>query len=134
VRERLRQGHDPVPQRRHRTEHPRRGRSSPEPVDLDAETRAALAVVSPGFQALARDPALRANEEGRVLLRLLSLNMLSHEKWEQIIDSIPSHCASTAAEVARMCSMVWTRVAQSLDVRDARVNGSTNTENNASAG
>jgi ParB-like chromosome segregation protein Spo0J len=134
VRERLRRGHDPVPQRQHRTEQPRRGRPSPDSTDNDAGVRAALSSVSPGFQVLARDPALRANEEGRILLRLLSLNMLSHEKWEQIIDSIPSHCASTAAEMARTCSMVWTRVAHSLDVRDARVDDVVEHEDHASAG
>jgi hypothetical protein len=114
VRERVRRGDHPVPERQ-------RSAAALELMHGGADTPAASPPVSPDFYVLARDPALRSNEEGRALLRLLSLNMVSRERWERIIDNIPAHCASTVAEAARTCSTLWNQVAGSLDDREARV-------------
>jgi len=106
VRERVRRGDHPVPERQ-RT------------ASLELVHGGTSAHPAAYFPVLARDPALRATEEGRALLRLLSLNMLSDEKWAHIVDGVPAHCAPLVAEVARTCSTLWDRVATSLEARDA---------------
>lgn len=64
------------------------------------------------------DPALRFNEVGRRLLRLLHLHLVGDEGWERLINNVPEHHTATVAKAAEECSQAWQRVANRLAGRD----------------
>jgi hypothetical protein len=130
VRNRLRNGEDPIPgQRRKRVE---------EPVQPDLGRRA-----YPGEQVITRlpvrprrkprldratvvnqlkdDPALRYSERGRNLLRLLTLHVQWTEEWEAIVSNVPPHCAGVMADLARQFADLWTDFATRADRDISRV-------------
>jgi hypothetical protein len=120
VRNRLRNGEDPLPRRRRgatdiRADQPKvtslglarsGGRPNGEPV-LD---RAAL------VKRLTADPALRFTETGRNLLRLLALHTVRKEEWDAIINNVPPHCTDIVADLARQFADLWSEFA--VRVRD----------------
>lgn len=105
VRNRLRNGEDLIPRQRQKglagDEEPviatHNMRSRQEPV-ID------LATI---FNRLKADPALRYNETGRNLLRLLTLHTLWTEEWEAIVNNLPPHCAGVVADLARQFADLW---------------------------
>jgi ParB-like chromosome segregation protein Spo0J len=123
VRERVRKGQDPVPQKLREAEArmirpdahaaPRGGRdkaaehSSPAYFP-HAQTLSAL-------QSLRRDPSLRLTEAGRTLLHMLSVHALSAEEWERLMKGIPIHRRYVVAELARGCAANWSHLAQALE-------------------
>ncbi|GAA5095286.1 ParB/RepB/Spo0J family partition protein [Nocardia iowensis] len=120
VRERLRRGEDPVPeQRRGRTCRDTtadRHDSADTPPDLND----ALALApdwKAKFDVLARDPALRFNEEGRTILRLLHSQMMGAQAWERLIENVPTHSTASVAEAARRCGQAWQQFARRLEAR-----------------
>lgn len=140
VRERLRNGLDPVPAR-HRgasasaatgsaaggtaggaaaggTAAGRPGAAGPQPRESDQarRERSLAARMTPMIlESLRNDPSLRYNETGRALLRLLALHTMSLADWEQLISAVPLHRAQAVAQVARGCSEAWQEFATRLE-------------------
>jgi ParB-like chromosome segregation protein Spo0J len=131
VRERLRNGLDPVPLRHRKT-----GGSEPagpqpagpqaggfkaagsHPGGEDAGTRErslSARMIPMILESLRNDPSLRYNETGRALLRLLALHTMSPADWEQLISAVPLHRAQAVAQVARGCADAWQEFATRLE-------------------
>jgi len=111
VRERLRNGLDPVPLRHRDT-----SGSQPRGEDDRTRQRSLSARMIPVIlESLRNDPALRYNETGRALLRLLALHTMSPADWEQLISAVPLHRAQAVAQVARSCSEAWQEFATRLE-------------------
>ncbi|MGY5060710.1 hypothetical protein ACWDFR_42755 [Streptomyces sp. 900105755] len=113
VRDRIRRGEDPLPAGQRRQS----GASGdPAPDALDELAPAAPPPdMRPLLQRLVRDPALRFNEQGRNLLRALSLQadlVLNHDN---IADMLPAHCRSMVAQAAMQCSAAWLALAESME-------------------
>ena len=121
VRERLRNGLDPVPPRHRDTSgfQPAESRpagSQPGGEDDRARQRSLSARMTPVIlESLRNDPALRYNETGRALLRLLALHTMSPADWEQLISAVPLHRAQAVAQVAQSCSEAWQEFATRLE-------------------
>jgi ParB-like chromosome segregation protein Spo0J len=56
---------------------------------------------------LRSDPALRFNEAGRALLKILDANTVINNRFDSIVDNVPEHCKGTLATAARECAQVW---------------------------
>jgi hypothetical protein len=65
-----------------------------------------------------RDPAMRFNLTGRLLLRCLSLHAMSDEHWEKFADAVPDRWAQAVADLAIGCATGWTRFASRLTEHD----------------
>ena len=136
VRERLRNGLDPVPPRQRdasgsQPAEPRpdgsqaggspaggseTAGSSPGDEDDGARERYLSARMTPKIlESLRHDPSLRYNETGRVLLRLLALHTMSPAEWEQLISAVPLHRAQAVAQVARSSAEAWREFATRLE-------------------
>ena len=130
VRERLRNGLDPVPSRRRDTsgsqpaESPPAGSragfkpagSRPRSEDDRTRQRSLSARMTPMIlESLRNDPALRYNESGRALLRLLALHTMSPADWERLISAVPLYRAQAVAQVARSSSEAWQEFATRLE-------------------
>lgn len=66
---------------------------------------------------LTRDPSLRHSESGRRLLRWLCVHFILDDTWRQHMESVPSHCTATMAELALQYSGAWKRFAEELSRR-----------------
>jgi ParB-like chromosome segregation protein Spo0J len=111
VRERLRNGLDPVPLRHRDT-----SGSQPRGEDDRTRQRSLSARMTPVIlESLRNDPALRYNETGRALLRLLALHTMSPADWEQLVSAVPLHRAQAVTQVARSCSEAWQEFATRLE-------------------
>jgi AraC-like DNA-binding protein len=66
-------------------------------------------------ERLKADPALRFNENGRDLLRLLNIHIIGAEDWNKIIDSVPPHCIEIVAHLARDCARKWSELASRIE-------------------
>jgi hypothetical protein len=69
--------------------------------------------------SLKRDPSLRLNESGRVMLRLFEAHALDEVAWERLIASVPNHCTPTMVDAAQQCMDTWRRFAERLRARPA---------------
>lgn len=138
VRNRLRNGQDPVPPRASRragasgsgphaesTHFENRASAPGDPGGADGSTPTEVLAV-PGLSTLdqtvkqlSADPALRYSESGRTLLRLLHYHMLAARNWGPIGRSIPTHAADTAAGLARQHAEMWLSLARHLEHRYA---------------
>ncbi|WP_231334620.1 ParB/RepB/Spo0J family partition protein [Actinomadura graeca] len=119
VKNRVMRGEDPLPQGRSR-ELLGQGAAG------TLATSAALPVTpasAPGsappssavIERLRADPALRFNENGRDLLRLLNLHTLRTEDWNKIVDSVPPHRKEAVAHLARDCARKWLELASLIE-------------------
>lgn len=120
VRERLKAGRDPVPRRLLQLED---HGDDAEVVVLAAGSGAPSArdhPVSPAvaLQRLRRDPSLRFTDAGRSLLRVMGSHVFDNDMWEQLVDGVPAHCASSVASLARRLSEDWLSFAQRVEARD----------------
>jgi ParB-like chromosome segregation protein Spo0J len=111
VRDRIRRGDDPVPDRmaaggRSAAPGSRRARRS---GGQSRPERAAL------LQELRRDPALRLTESGRGILRWISARR--PDGWQELVGGTPPHCAYAIAELARHCADEWLAFAEELERR-----------------
>lgn len=86
----------PVPSPSHRT-----GTDDPVPNNL--------------MQRLRSDPSVRLAESGRALIRLLDANATLTRHWAELANSVPAHCVTPVAAVARRCSAAWSRFADELE-------------------
>ncbi|GAA4156662.1 ParB/RepB/Spo0J family partition protein [Actinomadura keratinilytica] len=142
VRNRLRRGEDPLPSRRRRkrTAPARPDAPKPEPVGAVGVKPAGAGGARPAGAAgpgaridhlpvrdrlmaverLRADPALRFNEAGRALLRLLAVHTISAEQWDRIVQEVPAHCAEGVARAADECARAWAEFADRLEGAVAR--------------
>jgi ParB-like chromosome segregation protein Spo0J len=112
VRERVRQGIDPILSRTHvaTARHVGglsglNGRKTAEPVDYGAI-----------LHRLRTDPAIRYTENGRHFLRWLSPpRLIEPTDWRKIVGCIPPHCTFDIIRIARSCAAVWSEFADELD-------------------
>jgi hypothetical protein len=110
VRGRLRRGEDPVlpKQQGVRAREPyqsaqRGDRPAAEPVVVPIPVQDLPGVIL----QLRSDPALRFNEAGRALLKILDANTVINTRFDSIVDNVPEHCKGTLATAARECAQVW---------------------------
>jgi AraC-like DNA-binding protein len=117
VRERLRNGRDPVPARHRAPGGPGTGAEPSAPDGGDgAPGRSLSARMAPMImESLRNDPSLRYNETGRALLRLLALHAMSPGDWERLVSAVPMHRAQAVAQVARSCAETWLQFAMRLE-------------------
>jgi len=99
VRERLRRGDDPLPDRLRRD----RGRYRVDVTDVLAT-----------LDQLKRDPSLRHTEAGRHLLRWLDGHVVDDEDWPKVAESVPPHCVDVVEAIARRCAQAWLDIAITL--------------------
>ena len=123
VRQRVRRGRDPVPDRL------REASAGPEAslrriaVSPSEETDRGLLPEGGSAQLLEnlrRDPSLCYSEFGRVVLRLLAVHTIPAEHWNRLVESVPTHRASTVAQLARSCAAAWQQFAGELDEASER--------------
>jgi ParB-like chromosome segregation protein Spo0J len=113
VRERMRRGDDPVPERQRDGERQvpvvggpdRRDRGQVKRGGRDAETL---------LRILNGDPTLRFSETGRSLLRWLSGQAGGTQAWRNVVGAVPPHCAYVVAELAARCADEWSAFAAEL--------------------
>lgn len=78
-------------------------------LDAQVDRRAVVA-------KLRKDPSLRFSEAGRRTLRWLHEHVVDHpESWESLGLSVPDHCATIVAGLARRCAMAWITLAEQLE-------------------
>ncbi|MEV4314725.1 streptomycin biosynthesis protein [Actinocrispum sp. NPDC049592] len=101
VRDRLRRGEDPVPDRLRRDTGPA-GRLT-EVVDVQATVR-----------GLRSDPSLRLTESGRALLRWLDGHVIGGDECTAVAAAVPPHCVEVIEAIARRCAENWSELATAL--------------------
>ncbi|WP_203856094.1 ParB/RepB/Spo0J family partition protein [Plantactinospora mayteni] len=127
VRERLRRGDDPLPGRQLG---PRQQAGSRPAARVGAESQPNAGRAPMGravysrergrsamLDGLSRDPSLRFTESGRRLLHWLFSKAKGPEGWEEVLDSMPPHCAYVVLEVAIGCADEWSRFATQVQQR-----------------
>ena len=67
------------------------------------------------LELLKRDPSLRFTEGGRTVLRLLDLQCGFAARQEQVVRTVPPHCGTSIAAIARACAEAWLRFAAELE-------------------
>ena len=68
------------------------------------------------LQRLRNDPSVRSSERGRALLRLLSTVVVAISACNEFSETVPSHCSSTFAEIARKNARAWQEIAEKFEV------------------
>ncbi len=111
VRERVRRGEDPLPERL---------RGTKPPAAITSPVRSAIPAESGAtdpqsvLRNLSRDPALRFTDSGRGLLQWLFTHARGPVGWEKVVDAIPPHAAYVVEALARDCARAWLAVADHL--------------------
>lgn len=118
VRNRLHRGDSPVPLRSRGgfdgdrfVRRPPVRRAAPQP---DSRSLEDLCRIS---DTLRRDPSVRFNEAGRVVLRVFDACALAGRERDKIVASVPPHCARSVAELFLGYAEIWKSLAE--DVRDS---------------
>jgi hypothetical protein len=116
VRNRVRSGADPVPERHRGDETGLPGG----PHRQADQANQAVPQVTPGdtrtaMRHLRQDPSLRFSEVGRTVLRLLEAGSVDPAQWARLVTAVPPHCADLVAEVARSCAQAYLQFAQQLE-------------------
>ncbi|MFD7341478.1 ParB and winged helix-turn-helix domain-containing protein [Streptomyces violascens] len=109
VRRRLDRGDDPVPAGR-------RTRAKPATPTAPQE-RASQDSLDVLLHNLAKDPALRFTDAGRLLLRWLHRQAVGAEEQVKLLDEVPAHCAVPVAFFVRRYAERWLEVAEQLERR-----------------
>ncbi|WP_320775636.1 ParB/RepB/Spo0J family partition protein [Streptomyces sp. CRN 30] len=113
VRDRVRDGRDPVPAKLRDGHHKKRKKpaaEAPAPrsaVDWESE-----------LHRLRVDPSLRYTDTGRFLLRLFDARLLSTDERALLATGVPSHCTTTVANLARVVGAAWHQLAVDLEQRE----------------
>lgn len=111
VRQRLTAGLDPVPERMRAAER----------ADTEAPAgRTGVRAPAVTLPILRRDPSLRFNEHGRLLLRWLEAHAVSPGEWAEVVNGVPSHCRELVADMARGCAEAWAEMAEALEQENRR--------------
>jgi transposase-like protein len=125
VRRRLESGEKPAPAQHSRTADAdgnvaRQDRPGPPQArSAEASDKVSGRALDPAalLDRLRRDPALRYNEQGRRLLRVLQLNTVMAEEWASLMSTVPTHSVTTVAQLAREYARMWLLFAQELHER-----------------
>jgi ParB-like chromosome segregation protein Spo0J len=119
VRDRLRQGRDPVPLKL------RGVQSQPERVprtftddSVPLLRNRPLSDLMPIFDTLRRDPSMRFNDVGRMVLRLFDACAVAAREQRKITDAVPVHCRGLVAELLVGYAEVWSYLAEELRETD----------------
>jgi hypothetical protein len=114
VRERLRRGDDPVPERQR------------QPSTTDQQHRVVALPSTPRsrLDSLRRDPSLRFTEDGRLLLRLLDVIALDPTRLDRMAHNVPDHCLDLVAELAGECARFWQAFAEAVRPMPGDMSGS----------
>ena len=70
-------------------------------------------------ERIARDPALRYSQAGRVVLRWFDTRAIGIGDWSGVIDAIPPHWIESMINVAYSCGNEWYELATALEQRNA---------------
>ncbi|GGZ97335.1 hypothetical protein GCM10010344_76740 [Streptomyces bluensis] len=113
VRKRLQRGEGPVPEGK-------RGQPEPSAVSVRPPLQDdAPAADQPSrglmLRHLSRDPSMRLTEDGRALLRWLTVVAVRRHDWERLLRNVPAHRIGAVAALARSCSQTWQQVAEQLE-------------------
>jgi hypothetical protein len=109
VRRRLERGEEPASVRASG------GRTGSDPSALAEAQRPTPSMV---LEKLLRDPSLRYNEQGRLLLlRLLRQTVVGPRERAGLIAAIPPHCTAQVVTLARQYAQTWLEFAQELEDR-----------------
>ncbi|GAA4534924.1 ParB N-terminal domain-containing protein [Amycolatopsis samaneae] len=117
VKNRVLRGEDPVPRKQQGKAEGWGGDRTPGSAAVQCAVKPPPAAV---VARLRDDPALRLNENGRDLLRLLNIHLVRSEDWNRIIDSVPPHSTETIAELARYCAEKWSEIASRIERRGSK--------------
>ena len=116
VRDRLARGADPAPARKAPT--PSVADRRPDLPGVERQERSAPVDRSIAITRLCRDPALRHNENGRALLRLLASAAGAARECESLTITIPSHSITAVAALAKQNAQSWAEFADRLESPD----------------
>lgn len=125
VRERIRQGKDPLPDSvRERA----LGTAPAAPADPPAPAPRATGrtvaqdreEVQEVLQRLRQDPSLRYTESGRSLLRWLGTSTVIPAELPVPLKQMPAHCAVSVSRLARSCAAAWLELALRLESGNSR--------------
>lgn len=112
VRDRVREGRDPVPTKFRNAHHGNRRKPVPEvPAPRSGQSWESE------LNQLRVDPSLRFTDVGRVLLRLFDARLLSTSERALLATGVPSHCTTTVANLARIVGAAWNQLALDLEQR-----------------
>jgi ParB-like chromosome segregation protein Spo0J len=112
VREKMRQGIDPVQRKQPGTGDARAEAKSAAKKQAEAVDYVAI------LQRLHRDPSLRYTESGRSLLRwLCPPRLVAPSDWSGIVSTIPLHWTLDIARIAKGCALAWSELADELEQR-----------------
>lgn len=109
VRDRLRRGIDPVPDR-HRTGPPGADRSrlsAVRPTAAEQERHRSPAELARILERLCRDPSLRFSESGREVLRLLAMCTTATRDRNRLAEALPEHSLALLAELMDGYASIW---------------------------
>jgi len=122
VRNRLRQGEDPVQRRRSKVRADQGDGRGGHLTEIGARARLARAQSQDRAAVVERlkaDPTLRFTETGRVLLRLLHMHAIQAEEWQKIGDNVPPHLSAIVTYLARQCAVRWKELAEQIERKTA---------------
>lgn len=111
VRERLRQGKDPVPDghRRGSKGVPRRRRRALRPVETVRWSTIR--------QQFVKDPVVRYADSGRAFVRWLDARATDREEWQDLVGDVPEYWVDAMINVASSCANEWQEFADELERR-----------------
>ncbi|MFJ8621285.1 ParB N-terminal domain-containing protein [Kitasatospora sp. NPDC093550] len=125
VRQRIRDGRDPVPPKLYSapqcggasSEHELPARVPVQAADRGVRPRSEPTAIPGGGQLvnLRKDPSLRFSEAGRALLHLLAASTLDDERRRWLMAAVPPHRYADIARVARECGERWLSFADGLE-------------------
>ncbi|WP_079151446.1 ParB/RepB/Spo0J family partition protein [Streptomyces sparsogenes] len=116
VRKRLQRGESPVPERgRSRAQPDTVTERTPRPHQQQDDTEADRPSHALMLRHLSRDPSVRLTEDGRALLRWLTIVAVRRQDWERLLRGVPPHRMEAVAELARGCARTWQQVAEQLE-------------------
>lgn len=116
VRDRMRRGDHPVPDRQ-------RPRQDREQSRHGRRRRRGEPVAWPSLRPrLVRDPAVRYAASGQELLRWLDSHVIAGQSWEGLVGTVPPHWADAVASAAYSCADQWYEFARALERRTTAEN------------
>ncbi|MFH5232809.1 ParB/RepB/Spo0J family partition protein [Antrihabitans spumae] len=119
VRERIKRGDNPVPVRTSRSAASRRPTLAPGSKKAMSEDAGTQGLTSDYIATSSRvnhtaalsrlrgDPALRFNEKGRALIRLLTTSLTAAAECRTLVGDVPTHCLGTVVELAEANARLW---------------------------
>ncbi|MFE4176743.1 ParB N-terminal domain-containing protein [Streptomyces sp. NPDC056909] len=117
VRDRLRRGVAPVPQKQRETKEKSR-RSGSTVLHNDpayGEKAKSVAQLISISDRLRKDPSLRFNDVGRTVLRMLDACAVAARDKHRIVEALPPHCRGPIAELVHGYAEIWRSLGEELE-------------------